>query len=114
MGRSESGKRKKLQRAAQLRGERRDSGLCIDCGLLAGGEYNTCVNCRTTDTRRRAKMVARRRRDGLCVCGERLIVNGNTCETCWFRCKAQKATGYGRRGWLVLKEILIKQDYRCA
>lgn len=105
---------RKRARAIELRNERRDNGFCIDCGLLASADYSTCFNCRSLDTRRRAAVVSLRRSSGLCVCQQPLLPNGHTCETCWYRNKAQKATDLGRGRWKLLKDLLESQDYLCA
>lgn len=118
----DSGGKAYCSTCAELRGAgkrvtregRKLTGYCMDCGLFAASDgYSTCLNCRESDTKRRAEIVAQRREAALCVCGQSLLPQGAICETCWFRLKAQKV-GFGRRNWKLLRDLLIAQGCRCA
>jgi len=93
--------------------------LCISCQNPLKGidkEHTRCPDCRAKAVKSRLKSIRRFRELGLCnECGKPASIGGKykLCEVCWFRHIAKVRTG-AYKNWLAIKELLQRQNYRCA
>ena len=94
----------------------RAQGLCLYCRRPLEGKntaYLRCSNCRAKIANQRLKRRNFLREQGLCICGQPIAVGNRVCEDCWFKEISKGNTGTPKN-WLIIKEILLRQNYECA
>lgn len=91
----------------------RTQGLCSSCGRNPLKTAWLCGPCCLKEKDRVRRARENNKANGLCVCGRQPRENGNKCDTCWLRDKAQEVLGRGKE-WVLLLDLLEKQQFRCA
>lgn len=87
----------------------RTSGKCTQCRRAHDGLGVCCSECLEE-----AKLRYVDREPNCCVaCRKPGLLTSTYCEECWLKALAKRFLGSRHRG-LELKEILIRQSYRCA
>lgn len=89
---------------------------CLDCrGMLEICDNVRCTICKKKNNIQTSLRRKKLRSNGLCMCGKPATVRDSVtvCEDCWFKEIARKRTK-ATRNWALIKELLIKQEYKCA
>lgn len=93
--------------------KQKEKGLCIECSTPVNGSIR-CDNCNSRRAEYRKNKYQEWKKSGLCCqCGNQKIVGKTICETHYL-----KQVSYDRLGtskyWKDLKELIVKQDFKCA
>ena len=103
---------KNIERVRKWQEEQKSKGLCIECSNPATGLRCDACNKRRADYRKRKTIEWKE--NGLCnQCGKETIKNKNQCEKHYLM---QVSLGRldSRKYWKELKELIEKQNYKCA
>ena len=103
---------KNIERVRKWQQEQKSKGLCIECSNTASGLR--CDACNKRRAENRKKNYQEWKEKGLCCqCGKQSIIGKTVCENHYL-----KQVSYDRLGtakyWKDLKELIIKQDFKCA
>ena len=90
----------------------KEKGLCIECSNPATGLR--CDDCNKRRTENRKQKYKEWKENGLCnQCGKETIKGKNQCEKHYLMQVSLDRLG-SRKYWKELKELIEKQNYKCA
>ena len=91
----------------------KEKGLCIECSTPVNGSIR-CDKCNSRRAESRKKKYQEWKEQGLCCqCGKEALNNKNYCEKHYLM--ATSLTNLStQKYWKELKELIVKQDYKCA
>ena len=91
----------------------KEKGLCIECSTPVNSSIR-CYNCNKRRTENRKQKYKEWKEKGLCnQCGKETIKGKNQCEKHYLMQVSLDRLG-SRKYWKELKELIEKQNYKCA
>lgn len=91
----------------------KEKGLCVECSNPVSGSIR-CESCNSRRSVYNKKKYREWKEQGQCCqCGKDTVLNKNYCEKHYLMKISQTRLGT-QKFWKELKELIIKQDYKCA